>query len=467
MSGTFGANESGVRRERLWAIFVMAPLGWGCAEVLGLSDFQDVGPGAGGAGAGASGPGGSGAAGGGGGGAGGGGTGGDGATGGGGTGGIPGACEDGTVAPGELCFDGGFSSLSTTRADLRGFVLRDCDGDTDVDIITAHFGAEGLLALQNDGDGTYPSTVASPGFSQLVDLDLADLGAGAYEVVSTSTVSGRTVFFAPEAAACTFSNTTSSAFVGQPVSVTYVDANGNGNLDAAKVMLDNGGGAADVVINLDHALGGQETVYGGGVSPGKIAAGDFTGDAGIDLLVVLPAQNSLYLIPNEGGTYVGALGGEVPTGGVGAQPVDLAVGDIDGDGDDDVVTANQGADTIAVLRALGAGGFAKQTPEPSVQGDNGVAASAPSAITLADIDGDGDLDAITVNAGVQSGMSSISIFVNDGDGFMALAPPIVTGPAPDSVGVADLNGDGAPDIVAGTSSLQAGASTLYVHLATP
>src|SRR4051812_9627030 len=90
-----------------------------------------------------------------------------------------------------------------------------------------------------------------------------------------------------------------------------------------------------------------------------------------------------------------AAAGGVPYGeaidvATGRAPTGVAVGDLDGDGHIDVVTANNGA-TVSVLLGTGHGSFA-----PNV--DYGTGAN-PQSVVVADLDGDGDEDVAVANLG--------------------------------------------------------------------
>jgi hypothetical protein len=127
-----------------------------------------------------------------------------------------------------------------------------------------------------------------------------------------------------------------------------------------------------------------------------------------------------------------------------ANPFGVAVGDINGDGIPDIVTANSvgygSGGTVSVLLGKGDGTFGPRTDY-----DVGDGALIPA---LADLNGDGRLDIVTAND-YGRGMT---VLLNNGDGTFArtdYAPGIglVT-----SLAVGDLNGDGHPDIVLGDYS---------------
>jgi hypothetical protein len=132
-----------------------------------------------------------------------------------------------------------------------------------------------------------------------------------------------------------------------------------------------------------------------------------------------------------------------PDPAVGTTPAEVAVGDIDGDGDLDLLTANINASTVSVRINNGAGNFTAPVinPDPAV-------GSGPENVTLGDVDGDGDLDFLTANYT----SSTVSVRLNDGSGNFtapALNPNPAVGTNTYSVVLGDLDGDGDLDLLAG------------------
>jgi hypothetical protein len=81
-------------------------------------------------------------------------------------------------------------------------------------------------------------------------------------------------------------------------------------------------------------------------------------------------------------------------------PADLAVADFDGDGKQDIVTVNNGTNDVSVLPGNGAGGFGTVT--------NFTVGTGPKAVTVADFNADGKSDMAVLNVG---GMS-MSVLIN-------------------------------------------------------
>jgi uncharacterized protein (TIGR03437 family) len=121
---------------------------------------------------------------------------------------------------------------------------------------------------------------------------------------------------------------------------------------------------------------------------------------------------------------------QIPTG---QNPTGLAVADITGNGEPDLIVANQGAASFSVLRGLGNGFFQPFTTE-----DTGV---SPRALAVGDFNQDGRLDLAVANFA----SNSVDIFLGTGNGnFHLLGSLAASGPS--AIAAADFNGDGKLDL---------------------
>jgi hypothetical protein len=169
--------------------------------------------------------------------------------------------------------------------------------------------------------------------------------------------------------------------------------------------------------------------------PASVAAADFNGDDKPDLAVANALGQSVQVaLGNGDGTFQ-----DPQTYALGVRPAWLAVGDLNGDLKPDVVTADPSADSISVLLNTGSG-----TLGAPVRVGTGTNAHGASFVALADLNGDGKLDAITAN----SASDTVSIFLGNGNGtFQAPVSYAVGGQGPAAVAIGDVNGDGQPDLV--------------------
>jgi hypothetical protein len=121
----------------------------------------------------------------------------------------------------------------------------------------------------------------------------------------------------------------------------------------------------------------------------------------------------------------------------------VAIADLNGDGQPDIVVANQTLNNIGVFLntgngTLGPGAFL-------------AVAGRPDSISLFDINGDGHIDIVLVV--VNNSVSQLQVMMGDGKGGFAASVAIPTGgvsPSSNTV-IADFNGDGIPDIAFGSS----------------
>jgi hypothetical protein len=136
----------------------------------------------------------------------------------------------------------------------------------------------------------------------------------------------------------------------------------------------------------------------------------------------------------------------------GVSPRTVAAGDLDGDGKPDLVVSNQGAAIISIYRntsTIDSIKFAQKTDLAT--------GSNPYSIAIGDLDGDGRQDLVVVNFN-SGNAGSISIFRNTGStGNISFAAKsdVAAGNGPIGVAIADLNEDGKPDVAvtAGNSQM--------------
>lgn len=113
----------------------------------------------------------------------------------------------------------------------------------------------------------------------------------------------------------------------------------------------------------------------------------------------------------------------------------VALGDLNGNGSIDVVTANRSVGTVSVLLNKGNGTLAARTAYRVGTG--------PWSVAVADLSGDGRLDIVATNYV----SNSASVLINKGNGTFAEKVDFPTGPSPYSVALGDVTGDSRIDIV--------------------
>jgi hypothetical protein len=187
-----------------------------------------------------------------------------------------------------------------------------------------------------------------------------------------------------------------------------------------------------------YDAGGTSGAYGIGA---VAVVADVNGDGKPDIVVTNPGPNTVgVLLGNGDGTFQPA----VTYGSGGPVSSSLAVADLTGDGKQDIVVPNwwggggwgnyDGA--VDVLMGNGDGTF-----QPPVSYDAGGWLSI--AVAVADVNGDGKPDIAVAN--FQG--SSVTVLLNNGDGTFRPAVSYPTGVGATAVAIGDVNGDGKPDLV--------------------
>jgi FG-GAP-like repeat len=167
-----------------------------------------------------------------------------------------------------------------------------------------------------------------------------------------------------------------------------------------------------------------------------VAAGDFDGDGNTDVAVATGDPGASVLVFHGLGTGQLTAPGVLPPlptmPGTSDGTSALAVGDLNHDGRDDIVTVDFELTNQLVIRLSTGSGFADPVaiPQPS-----------PVDVALADLNGDRKLDAVAANLD-----GTVSVLYGEGDGSFQAPLSLSMGPAPASIALADFDGDGLADI---------------------
>ena len=162
--------------------------------------------------------------------------------------------------------------------------------------------------------------------------------------------------------------------------------------------------------------------------PFSVAVGDFNGDGKQDLATANSGNVSILL-----GDGAGSFGAPINFA-AGDVPFSVAVGDFNGDGKQDLAVVNLNSADVSILLGDGAGNFGAPINFP-------IHGSSPQSITVGDFNGDGKQDLAVPNPF----SDNVSILLGNGDGSFGAVRNFAVG-HPDRVAVGDFNGDGKQDL---------------------
>jgi hypothetical protein len=343
--------------------------------------------------------------------------------------------------------------------------VADLDGDGKPDLIAADAGSGDVATVISKGDGTFrtatktavgadPTSVAVASAGGARKLIAADAGSGDVAIVGFTVINGNASFAR-----------TGTVQVGvDPNALVAADVNGDGipdlltpdyGSDSVSLFTGLGDGTFAPAVNLPLPTG---------AGPAALAVADVNGDGRPDIVVADSGADSVSVLLNQGG------GRFVPTAPVpaGKRPEAVAVADVNGDGVPDILVADYGSDEVTVLFGLGDGAF--RPPFSTTAG------SGPTNLVVADVNGDGKPDLVVLDAGKTSssypggpggyggylggyggffaatpadaGSPGVVVLLGRGDGTFEAPKQVGAGRSTLAITVADVNGDGKPDLIA-------------------
>lgn len=321
-----------------------------------------------------------------------------------------------------------FDSTQGLHGRSLAILAGDIDADGDVDILRARDGANTVWV--NDGTGVYdfPGQIIGTDMSNgavLADLD----GDGDLDLASADDWGTDHVYWNDGAG--TFTDSGLDFGYDDSSAMAAGDMDGDGDDDL--VVASRTGGCRVHHASLAGTWGTATFVDDGqalanGLERG-LDTGDLDGDGDVDLVLALNGANLVWT--NDAGTFAdsGQAFGSATT-------TCVRLGDLDGDGDLDFVAANDLASDRVWLND-GSGAFS----------DSGqsLGAGASSAIALGDLDRDGDLDLVVAGASGQPD----TVWWNDGNGQFTDSGQLLGAADSTSVELGDLDRDGDLDLAIG------------------
>ncbi len=310
-------------------------------------------------------------------------------------------------------FDFPTGGASVEIADLTG------DGDPDVLSISG-----GFTVFVGDGNGGFFGNASFAGGGERAVVDDFDQDGILDVVVSGPSTSlfrglGNGLFgFATEFA------------TGESVDVASGDLDEDGFQDVVAVIK-----STDRVVSMTGDGAGGFQLNGPfvvGLSPERVAIGDFDGDTVLDVVTANESPPNITLRPGNGNGFLSPITATVPTGG--GEPLDLLATDLDDDGDLDLAVVNSFVEDVTVMLGTGDGTF------PDVENLAGL--HLPGAVEAVDYDLDGDLDLL-----VLGGDGHVVLEGDDTGRFLGVRHFDIRGGVSPDLFVTDMDHDGVADAV--------------------
>jgi len=213
----------------------------------------------------------------------------------------------------------------------------------------------------------------------------------------------------------------------RPVCVRSADLDRDGDVDL--MVANSGSGDISVLLNCGGGSFQEQQTYRVGERPISISTADFDGDGDVDIAVLNQRGKSISVLLNDGdGTFPQQQVYDVE------DIRSFCTGDFDGDGDVDLAAANGAG--IVILENIGNGLF---SPGATLE-----VGPHTFFVGCTDLDGDGDIDLLSISTTL--GGNVASILYNRGDGLFYEGPSL-SGPFEKAFLMADVDGNGSVDLV--------------------
>ena len=333
--------------------------------------------------------------------------------------------------------------------DPDAIAVGDLNGDGIPDLAVVNYYAGTVTILLGKGDGTFAATASSPAtgsYPQAIVVGDFNRDGKLDLAVANSNSNNLTVLLGNGDG--TFTATPDNPATGsEPVAIGVGDFNGDGNLDLAVVN----GGSSTITVELGNGDGTftpSPLSAQTGTQPRSLVIGDFNGDGILDLAMLTNYSGSIgLLIGNGDGSFAPA------------NPISLSStnysnilvgGDFNQDGRFDLALIEGSADSSQTFLGNGDGTF---TAAPATSTSLMNAANA----AVADLNGDGIPDLVETNS-YQGG-----VLFGNGDGTFAAPVTLSAGSGPSIIAVSDFDGNGTEDLAI-TSSYNNNVTILVSQL---
>jgi len=335
-------------------------------------------------------------------------------------------------------------NISVASGSLSSINSGDLNKDGKIDLVVTQPGQKLVSVLIGTGDASFASPVSYPVGNEPVSTLVADVNGDGVPALVVINKSSNTFSILGGNGDGTFKTSVDFVAGNAPLAAVAGDFYGNGNVDLA--IINHSSQTVSVPPGNGDGTFKAARSYPSGVQPVSIASGNLNGSR-IPALVVAnycgsdhtcgTAGNVAVFLADDKGAY--RLSSTYP---VGPGPVSVALADLKGDKNLDIVALNRLDKTASVLLGAGDGTFRQPMTFPL--------AGAPIAVAVGDVNKDGKPDlAVLEDCGSAkcSQAGSLEILLGGGDGSFQSSAIYPVGYSPVSVAVGAFHGDKNLDLV--------------------
>lgn len=305
--------------------------------------------------------------------------------------------------------------------------VADFNSDGFVDIISANEGVDSfeptLKLLLGDGSGRFDAPEQLLAATNPVSAAVGDVNGDSVADAVVGSPDSRGVVIFPGAHGALSALPQLVALDREPEQVVATDLDDDGWTDIAtlngtdmSLLFADGSGGLSAPIHLPLP-----------VSCGAFTAADIDGDGDTDLVAAAARQPAMfYIMRNEGArSFADALAVETSV-----LPTAMAAADINKDGRGDLITNDRSRSRVFLFT------------DPAAPPSELVVSGQVAGVAAGDVDADGDADVVAVSLAARQ----LNTFLNDGNGVLAPAPAQDAGFA-SAVALRDLDNDSYPDAI--------------------